>query len=182
MATEEDFSFPTTTDTPPRFIESPRLWRTTSLVSPSHETPKGEDDAEGFKFLCYCTSNDKKSKSAFQRKSFSHIECGMKTRRHEDGNFGSDHEDEDDQKEKMDMLWEDFNEEFSRNSKSSPSSMADSDHQHMSMMKMLNFGCVQPPLKLSRPNKKPSILEFMKVLKKRFLLQNSHRSTKKTQR
>ncbi|KAL3503988.1 hypothetical protein ACH5RR_033829 [Cinchona calisaya] len=182
MATEEEFSFPTPTDTPPRFIESPRLWRTTSLVS-APESPITREDPQDFNFLYYA-SNKKPAKSKYlhQRKSFSHVECGMIKTRDEDGyNHGIDGDDDDDQEDKMDMLWEDFNEEFSRNSKSS--SRADNSDHHLhrvSSGKMLNIGCVQA-LKLSRSNKKPSIVEFMKVLKKMFLIQNSHRSIKRTQ-
>ncbi|KAL2513279.1 Uncharacterized protein Adt_18879 [Abeliophyllum distichum] len=148
---EEDFSFPATTaDSPPRFIDSPPLWRSVS-VPPPHETPERLDGKEESKETC---NNN-------QRKNFSR---NMKIERREE----EEEEDVDDEEEKMDMLWEDLNEEYSRNN-------SDRDVQ---------TSCVKT-LKLSKFNrhslsgKKLSILLLMKILRKVFFVHNSRCSIKK---
>ncbi|CAK9155492.1 unnamed protein product [Ilex paraguariensis] len=165
MATE-DFSFPTITDTPPRFIESPPLWRSPSLASHQVETrreaSRADDHGEN-------TFPVPKQISYSQRKSFSCIERGARI------------ESSDDEDDKMDMLWEDFNEEFSRSCESG----LESD---ISPGRMVELSCVQA-LKLSKNGghalarkRPPSLVVFMKVLKKFFLVHNSHRPINKRSR
>ncbi|KAA8538615.1 hypothetical protein F0562_028191 [Nyssa sinensis] len=161
MATE-DFTFPTITDTPPRFIDSPPLWRSASATFRHEETERRGPTAEGEN-----VSPQQTIIKYGQRKSFSCIESGVKTLT-EDAS-------EDDEEEKMDMLWEEcFNEELSKKFGSGP----DSD---MSPGRMVEFGCVHA-LKLSKTGvsgKRPTVVVFMKFLKKLFLLHNSHRTLKK---
>ncbi|GFP81359.1 hypothetical protein PHJA_000279200 [Phtheirospermum japonicum] len=143
MATlEDDFTFPAAaaTDSPPRFIDSPPLWRRPTTA---HEKPgklKGKE-AEEFK----------------------------KSR-----NFNEDEE------EKMDVLWENLNDESSRNG----GKIAENrDISSSSPEDGVQIRCAKS-LKLSRTNgqmfsgKKPIIFVFIKVVKKVLLMQNSHRIKK----
>ncbi|KAA8546326.1 hypothetical protein F0562_002935 [Nyssa sinensis] len=153
MATE-DFSFPKISQTPPCFIESPPLWRASNSTLPRHEETerggdlKGEDDFSTTKYS--------------QRKSFSCIEGSMKTAT-------------EDEEEKMDMLWEDLNEELSKSCGSRPDS-------GVSPGIVVEFGRMQKALKLSKTGisgKRSSVVVFMKVLKNLFLLHKSHGTVKK---
>ncbi|CAI9755939.1 unnamed protein product [Fraxinus pennsylvanica] len=103
-----------------------------------------------------------------QRKNFSH---GMKVERR-----GEEDDDVDNEEEKMDMLWEDLNEKFSRKL------VADSDMS--SPDRDVQISCVKT-LKWSKTNghlfsgKKLSILLLMKILmKKVFVVHNSRSSIK----
>ena len=166
MATE-DFSFPTIGDKFSCGIDSPPLWNLSPIASPNsrhEEPPKGSAKEEG---------NDLKDEKDYclwpkpieyirQRKSFSHVETGGKLVI-KDGKEDSDHEEQ-----KMDMLWENFNEELSKNSSSRSNTSS-----------RMQFGCVKA-LKTSKINsatlsaKKPGMVVILKVLRKLFLLQNSH--------
>ncbi|CAA3020679.1 Hypothetical predicted protein [Olea europaea subsp. europaea] len=155
---EEDFSFPATAaDSPPRFIYSPPLWCPVS-VPPPHVKPERLVDKEESKETC----------NKNQRKNCS---TGMKIERREE------EDDVDDElEEKMDMLWEDFNEEFSRKLVADfGMSSSDRDVQILSVK----------TLKLSKPNgnllsgKKLSILLLMKILmRKAFSVHNNCSSIK----
>jgi hypothetical protein len=158
MATE-DFSFPIIEDNFPCTIDSPPLWHLSPTASPPNgSSAKGEDDDKDCFPIKYS-----------QRKSFSCVEGGSGKLVINDG------KEEDDEEEKMDMLWEDFNEELSKTC-SSRSNIKSSSRDNM-----LGFGCVKA-LTTSKNNtsatlstRKPGIVVIMKVLKKFFLLQNSHR-------
>lgn len=167
--TTDDFSFPTTANPPLQFIGSPPLWRrTASTPSPHKETerksPKVDDERESW-------NSKENSLDRKPIKSFSCVERGPKAAH----GVGSGKEEE-----KMDSLWEDFNEELSRTQGStynycefSPGRRA-ADH------------CVQG-LKLSKRGgggavisgkRQPGVVVFMKVLKRVFLLHSSHRTVK----
>ncbi|XVF63274.1 hypothetical protein PTKIN_Ptkin09bG0074600 [Pterospermum kingtungense] len=153
MATEE-FSFPTTTDLYPCGIDSPPLWRLSPASSPDvllHKKAKEED---------WFPDKDHQ-----QRKSFSCAEKGSELS-NKRVVFGED------KGEKMDLLWEDFNEEFgtSRSSRSSED--------------VVELGCGQA-LNLSKtnaavfsPRKPAGMFVFMRVLRRLFLVHNSQRSVK----
>lgn len=93
---------------------------------------------------------------------------------------------EEDKEEKMDVLWEDFNEELSGSSSSSSSSSSSRlkpGKRSGSGRDMAEMGCAQA-LKLSKnpgtanaifSSRKPGFVVFIKVLKKLFLLHHSHR-------
>jgi hypothetical protein len=90
-----------------------------------------------------------------------------------------DDDDEEEEEDKMDMLWEDLNEELSRNSSTSRSNTSSSRD-------IGELGCVKA-LTTSRNNggaatlatRKPAgMVVIMKVLKKLFLLQKSHQKLK----
>lgn len=142
--TEAEFSFPIITETHPSSIDSPPLWHLSPAASPNHYSS------------CSKLSNEEYYK---QRKSCSNIDNDL-------------HKTEDGQEEnKMDILWEDhFNEEVSK-----LEANKNSGGNHM-----VELGCVQA-LKLSkngngamfRAAKKPSIVVFIKALKKLFLLNNN---------
>ncbi|XAR62660.1 hypothetical protein NMG60_11017506 [Bertholletia excelsa] len=166
-STDDEFSFPAISGahSPPYFLDSPPLWRpaataiSSATTSPNPKQKKDHDDR--------------------QRKSFSCIEVGR--RRKEDSKI------EDEEEEKMDMLWEDFNfnEQVVRragggglgfeSAMSSPGSGA------------TDLGCVQA-LRLgpkSGPDfsaKKPGVVVLVKVLKKLFWLHSSRRTLHKQPR
>ncbi|KAL7118141.1 hypothetical protein ACP275_03G116700 [Erythranthe tilingii] len=94
---------------------------------------------------------------------------------------GKEVQNEEEDEDKMDMLWEDLNDEFSR---IGCGSKAQIRSDVSSPGREVKISCVKA-LKLSKANrnmfdgKKPSILVFIKVLKKVFVVQNSHRTIKK---
>lgn len=170
MATE-DFSFPTMIgDNYPCSIDSPPLWHLSPAASPNscydQENNKEEEEEEDEEEEEEEDSFAPKPIQNTQRRSFSNVEGGKKT---------LNDEKEDDGEEKMDMLWEDFNEELCRTSCSSRSNTSSSRDN------MVKLGCVKamaatpqnPGTALS--TRKPGMLVMVKVLKKLFLLQNFHR-------
>ncbi|OAY23703.1 uncharacterized protein LOC110606492 [Manihot esculenta] len=181
MATEDYFSFPTTTDTTSSAIDTPPLWRLSPAASPdfchgttkTEEEEEEEEDSDQDEDYQDCLPTHQPIKYSTQIKSCSWAERG--------GGAKLDDENED-KEEKMDMLWEDFNEELSI--KRSPSSLRfDSD------IHMVKMGCIHQIQSLRSstkttstamvsPKKPPaaaaSLVVFIKVLKKLFLLHNSH--------
>ncbi|XVF29980.1 hypothetical protein REPUB_Repub16aG0018000 [Reevesia pubescens] len=161
MATTEEFSFPTTTDLYPCGIDSPPLWRLSPAASPDVFLDRKAKDCstteEEEEEVCFPGRPDEHE----ERKSFSYVEKGSKLSKKVVG---------EDEEEKMDLLWEDFNEELPR----SRSSSSSGDH-------MVELGCGQA-LKLSKNNapmfspRRTSMLVFMKALRRLFLLHNSQRS------
>lgn len=162
MVSSEDFSFPKINYPLPNFAISPSLWRVSSLVYPdSHDAGEAREEVDvSRRTFSFCCQNEDK---------LSKKECG---------------------EEKMDMLWEDFNEEIER--VVSNSSMKEeqeekkgavklsSRHGCRSSEKMVELCCVQA-LKMSnsgRSSRSTSIVVVMKVLKKLFFLKNSHRIEK----
>ncbi|WMV53978.1 hypothetical protein MTR67_047363 [Solanum verrucosum] len=146
---QDDFSFPTITNTPPRFLESPPLWRTTSVAS--SRVQKNPDHEENLD-MSPLISN--KSNYINQRKSFSHIEGVVAMKRM------IEDEDEDEEEEKMDMLWENLNEEMSNKIMTKTSCGKNT--------KKVEYKCVKS-LNLSKASKRPSLVVLIKVLKKVFL-------------
>ncbi|PIN10899.1 hypothetical protein CDL12_16501 [Handroanthus impetiginosus] len=148
----EDFTFPTTSSgSPPRFLDSPPLWRP-NPGQEKQEKSKGKEVEDEEKLI----KAKRKSKGKEVEDEGKLIKAKRKSPYH-------DHEDEDE--EKMDMLWEDLNDESSRNSEK---------------IGQKSDVCVKA-LKLSKANGKKnlSIVVFIKVLKKFFLMHNSHRTIKK---
>ncbi|KAH0711802.1 hypothetical protein KY289_007761 [Solanum tuberosum] len=146
---QDDFSFPTITNTPPRFLESPPLWRTTSVASSRLQKNPNHDHEENLD-MSPLISN--KSNNINQRKSFSHIEGVAAMKRMI--------EDEDEEEEKMDMLWENLNEEMSSKIMTKTSCGKNT--------KKVEYKCVKS-LNLSKASKRPSLVVLIKVLKKVFL-------------
>lgn len=161
MATE-DFSFPVIVNDFPCPIDSPPLWHLSPAASPNscQEEPaatRGKGNKEEDEEDCFASETTRN----IQRKSFSCV-----------------HGKEDDhEEEKMDMLWEDFNEELARASNARTSASSSRDR--------VELGCVKG-LITSKNNgagalstKKPGMVVIVKlVLKKLFLLQSSHRRLK----
>ncbi|KAL6315588.1 hypothetical protein AAG906_000894 [Vitis piasezkii] len=166
MATE-DFSFPIVSDAFPRFIDSPPLWHASSATL-CHEGPttsntsgQQEDDEEGG-----CFASTSKPVDHPRRKSFSCVETGGRM-------AGGGDEIEDDEEDRMDMLWEDFNEEL--HNRCGPRSGSE---------EMVKVGCVQgvaaPRIggAVVAARRAASLLVLVKMLRKLFQLHNSH-STRK---
>ncbi|KAH0776044.1 hypothetical protein KY290_007455 [Solanum tuberosum] len=146
---QDDFSFPTITNTPPRFLESPPLWRTTSVASSRVQKSPNHDHEENLDMSSLISN---KSNNINQRKSFSHIEGVAAMKRMI--------EDEDEEEEKMDMLWENLNEEMSNKIMTKTSCGKNT--------KKVEYKCVKS-LNLSKASKRPSLVVLIKVLKKVFL-------------
>ncbi|KAG8477167.1 hypothetical protein CXB51_030569 [Gossypium anomalum] len=84
----EDFSFPKITNPLPQFTSLPSLWRVTSLVYPE-----------------YGDNNEEEEEEPMRRTNFS-VSC-LSSESEANKRDGED-------REKMDMLWEEFNEELKR--------------------------------------------------------------------
>ncbi|KAJ7969707.1 Glutamate-1-semialdehyde 2,1-aminomutase 1 [Quillaja saponaria] len=156
MAAEE-FSFPAIGDSYPCSIDSPPLWHLSPAAShnPYHcETEKNDSKGEGKEVGEDCFSQQLITYN--QRHSLSCVENGPKRLA------------EDDEEDKMDLLWEDFNEELNSTTGSATSSSRE----------MVEVGCVQT-LTMSKTSgaglskRKPGMVVILKVLKKLFLLHNS---------
>ncbi|XP_075512115.1 uncharacterized protein LOC142547629 [Primulina tabacum] len=153
---EDDFTFPANAKSQPHFIGSPPLWRHLAASRQNSELLyKGEQEEE---------DQEKSSISLIQEFKASSA-----------GNTFINDDDE----EKMDMLWEDLNEEFPRNSgKFSQNTDVSSPERSV------QISCIKA-MKLSKANgpmisrKKSNILVFIKIVKKAFAIHNSHRSIKK---
>ncbi|KDP47107.1 hypothetical protein JCGZ_03915 [Jatropha curcas] len=160
--TSEDFSFPTLTGTVPAAIDSPPLWQLSPDSCHSKSTKREsneESDQEEYFKDCFPLKDKQIKNNIGQRKSFSWVE----------------------DEEKMDMLWEDFNEDLmlKRNYSCGNSSRFSGSHD------MVNMGCVpiqslRPSVRnngamISAPRKPNAGFEvFMKALKRVFLLHQNH--------
>ncbi|KAJ8760442.1 hypothetical protein K2173_015109 [Erythroxylum novogranatense] len=159
----QDFSFPTITDTLSSSIDSPPLWRLSPVASPCHEKSPYKEAEE----LKECVQTRLEIKCT-QRKSFS---CGW-DKLLKAGNRKED--EDDDEAEKMDMLWENFNEEMLRRSKSARGQSE----------QIPDVGCVHQTLRLSKKNgtlfspRKTGLVVFVRVMKRLLLLHNSHKPVK----
>ncbi|EXB57400.1 hypothetical protein L484_016453 [Morus notabilis] len=160
--TTEDFSFPTE-KIPSSTIDSPPLWR-----SPTASSSTADDRQE-------ITSKEEEQLSTEVGKKLAgfnpirSLSCTGRGRKRDGVEEG---ENEDLQEEKMDSLWEDFNEElWSCRSSRADSDMFSGDHHHHQMVELDR---VDQALKLSktRNNKPHSMVIVLKILKKLFLLQN----------
>lgn len=148
----EDFSFPRINDTCAHNIDSPPLWNLSPAASPNpyQGNKREENDCFGEKLI-----------AESQRKSFSCVEIGRKR-------FGLD-DDDDEQEDKMDLLWEDFNEELSSTTGSATSSSREG----------VELRC-GPSLAVAKTNNgklvptknKHSMVVIVKVLKKLFSINN----------
>ncbi|KAL2335037.1 hypothetical protein Fmac_016250 [Flemingia macrophylla] len=155
METEE-FTFPRINDTCAHNIDSPPLWNLSPAASPNpyQGNKGGEDDCFGAKLV-----------AKPQRKSFSYVEnCRRR--------IGLEGE------ERMDLLWEDFNEELY--SPPTTGSATSSSREEV------EFRCA-PPLNVVKTNKgtllptrnKPSMVVIVKVMKKLFSINNSQGKSRK---
>ncbi|XP_059455323.1 uncharacterized protein LOC132185581 [Corylus avellana] len=152
MLTDE-FSFPKiTSNTIPdhHFTISASPWRDSSLVYPDYNLDEG---------------NYGRGES-FSRKSFSYLESKMKREILDAAASPETSE------EKMDMLWEDFNEELQRVSKSSMDKKKEAERLSTSgaTEEMQEF-CGLQALKIPKTSRKrPNMMVVMKILKKLLLL------------
>nr|DAD24308.1 TPA_asm: hypothetical protein HUJ06_025772 [Nelumbo nucifera] len=163
----DDFSFPTIADPVPRFIGSPSLWKSSSRVLPEPCRGDSEDCAVP------------QPNEHLRRKSFSSIESVV--RRTADGYLSEVDE------ERMDMLWENFNDDLQRissmgkraeaNRLSKPAGGSRSDWDARG--EMVEIYRVQA-IKMSKTStamlssrRSSSLFILIKVLKKLFLLHNS---------
>ncbi|KAI4352853.1 hypothetical protein L6164_007065 [Bauhinia variegata] len=165
MATE-DFSFPAISDTHPCAIDSPPLWNLSPVGSPIPYPvfSEGKREKRSYEEDCF----EAKFVTRSQRRSFSYIQ----NRQRRSGEDYEDHDEED----KMDMLWEDFNEELSLTTGSATSSSREVvELRYPSLLKVskANNGAL-----VSSKNK-PGMVMLVKVLKKLFSLSNSQGKPRK---
>ncbi|XP_027348634.1 uncharacterized protein LOC113860166 [Abrus precatorius] len=155
----EEFSFPRITDTCAHNIDSPPLWNLSPAASPNpYQEKKGEEsECMGAKLAAEA-----------RRKSFSYVEnCRKRI------GLCNDYEEELD---RMDLLWEDFNEELSTTTGSATSSSRE----------VVEFRCA-PPLTVAKTNNsaliptknKPGMVVIVKVMKKLFSINNSQGKSRK---
>lgn len=155
----EEFSFPRISDTCSHNIDSPPLWNLSPAASPNpyQGSRRGENDCFGAKLV-----------AEVHRKSFSYVE----NRRGKNG-----FEEEED---KMDLLWEDFNEQLYSTTTGSATS---------SSREVVEFRCAQE-LTVAKtchngllPSKnKPAMVVIVKVIKKLFSIHNSQGRSRKAVR
>ncbi|KAK9162119.1 hypothetical protein Syun_003021 [Stephania yunnanensis] len=152
----EEFTFPAVSDDYPNFASSPPLWRVPSEASLDEEEC-GDDEVKQMWYSSLGGGNFLKRTT-------------------------SDHDDD-----KMDKLWENFNEELSRISSFGKNNKAavgnscrhenyDSDGRRAALTE---FCCVHA-LKMPARRNTPSLLLFLRVFKKLFLVQNSRCTHKKS--
>ncbi|KAL3638737.1 hypothetical protein CASFOL_016644 [Castilleja foliolosa] len=156
MATlEDDFTFPAAANggnSPPHFIESPPLWRRPTTADEKPDKLKGKE-----------AKDDEKSKL-----------CSFQDQFKKSSNFVNE-----DEEEKMDVLWENLNDESSRNGVK----IAEECDVSSSSSSRVQIRCAKS-LRLSRANgqmfssKKPIVLVFIEVMKKVLLKHNSNRIKK----
>ncbi|XP_054787422.1 uncharacterized protein LOC129293456 [Prosopis cineraria] len=154
MATDQEFSFPVINDSYSSFsIDSPPLWNLSPATSPNPYYG-GLIREEG------------------QRKSFSCIEIGRLVSNEEE-------QEDDEGKQKMDLLWEDFNEELS-------SSREKVEFRTVAKRRNSNAssGALILPSKSGISNNKdrnnkPGMVVLVKVLKKLFSISSSQGKPRK---
>ncbi|KZV33080.1 hypothetical protein F511_03346 [Dorcoceras hygrometricum] len=147
----DDFTFPANSQ--PHFIGSPPLWR--HLADSGQNSDEQEEEEE---------EEDRQKSNMSLRQEFK-ASSNSTDRKH---NSLKDDED------KMDVLWEDLNEEFSTNSgKFSQNADASSSPVQVRCIKAM---------KLSKANgnrKKSNILVLIAIVRRAFAIHNSRRSNKK---
>ncbi|XP_023521937.1 uncharacterized protein LOC111785778 [Cucurbita pepo subsp. pepo] len=156
MAVEDDFSFPTVFDSFTRCsIDSPPLWRASPAASPIsdsnfRDTTAHTDRTDRFAAVTFTSSLHRRRR------------------------LGSDEETEAAAAEKMDVLWENLNEDLSRNRRSR-------------LMKSAEIESVEIPeldpsekSRSTATRRKKTTTGIVKVLKKLFLLQNTSRRNLET--
>uniref|UniRef100_A0A7C9DCP5 Uncharacterized protein n=1 Tax=Opuntia streptacantha TaxID=393608 RepID=A0A7C9DCP5_OPUST len=186
MANDQDFTFPISdpTNSP---IDSPPLWRLSPAASP---TPSHSQQTPSSKLVDFHISQTENMAINYgggtQRKSCSSVEGGGLLRRLRMG-CGENDQDE----EKMDMLWEDLNEEVTRKDRISKRTFNLHDYSRGGQNKLMELGCVPTSFRLVKNNdydhnkkvvkngKKPSVVLLMKAFRKLFLLHHSQQSSAK---
>ncbi|XP_042497515.1 uncharacterized protein LOC122076253 [Macadamia integrifolia] len=165
----DEFSFPTITEPIPRFADSPSLWNVSYEVFSDHDSSYG------------ITTRDQREEEEYhRRKSFPMAINREKMKSAKDGGISKEDE------ERMDMLWENFNDEIRRISsldkskedrrlrrKGGGDSGVDGDQEAelycvkaWKMTKTSSSAIFSP--------RKPSLFSMVKVVKKMLLLHNSH--------
>ncbi|KAK9943447.1 hypothetical protein M0R45_009054 [Rubus argutus] len=167
MATDDEFSFPTVdkirSSSNSTTIDSPPLWR----LSPAATSTDDDDDDDEEDHSAITTPVENYN----QRKSFSGNESGLRIMGADDDQI-TINTTTTEEEEKMDMLWEDFNEELYP-----IRSTSTSDFNNYVSGEMLQLGCVGLGafnLPKSTITTKPGVVVIVKVLKRLFFLHNSH--------
>ena len=164
----DEFTFPTTNPSTP--IDSPPLWR----LSPSASPTPSYNQSPTTKESNFVPKKRDQNGNFYSRKSCSFLEgkCLMKRSKMGTNNHHNTMYMQDDDQEKMDMIWEDLNYEelFKNNHGFNPKLNNE----------VVEFGCVPASFRLVRTNnmknntfKKPSFFVFVKIIKRLFVLQQS---------
>ncbi|XP_022976943.1 uncharacterized protein LOC111477161 [Cucurbita maxima] len=172
MAVEDDFSFPTALEPYSRCgIDSPPLWRLSPAASPisyrqrtaSNRSFRDDQKSDGFASVRF-------SASLQRRRRFS-SDAAM------DGE-----EEEEVAAEKMDVLWENFNEELSRSGRSRLMKTAEMEEIEIvkTRRRMTELNLSETSGAVATRRKATGKTAFVKALKKLFLLHNNSRRNLQT--
>jgi hypothetical protein len=157
----EEFSLPkvnSNTNIPHHFPIPPSPWRVASLVYPDYNLDEDNNGKGG----------------GFSRKNFSYLERRMKREMGADAAASPEQTSE----EKMDMLWEDFNEELQRVSsmkkktnKEAAQRLSDSEPEDGHATKeIIQAFCRLQALKMPKTSKRPNLMVLMKIMLKKLIL------------
>ncbi|XP_038899254.1 uncharacterized protein LOC120086596 [Benincasa hispida] len=174
MAVEDDFSFPTALEPLSRCgIDSPPLWRLSPATSPISYRQQTSCD-----WNFRDTAADGGNSDRFPSGRFT---ASLQRRR-----FSSDAEEEEETAaaaaEKMDVLWENFNEELSRSRRSRLMKTAEMEEIEIvkTRRRMTELNLSETSGTVTTTRKATGKTAFVKVLKKLFLIHNNSRRNLQT--
>ncbi|XP_023536234.1 uncharacterized protein LOC111797464 [Cucurbita pepo subsp. pepo] len=173
MAVEDDFSFPTALEPFNRCgIDSPPLWRLSPTASPISYRQKTASNR---------SFRDDQKSDRFASVRFS---ASLQRRRRFSSDAAMDGEEEEEEvaAEKMDVLWENFNEELSRSGRSRLMKTAEMEEIEIvkARRRMAELNLSETSGAVVTRRKATGKTAFVKALKKLFLLHNNSRRNLQT--
>ncbi|XP_022932537.1 uncharacterized protein LOC111439032 [Cucurbita moschata] len=173
MAVEDDFSFPTALEPYSRCgIDSPPLWRLSPTASPISYRQKTASNR---------SFRDDQKSDRFASVRFS---ASLQRRRRFSSDAAMDGEEEEEEvaAEKMDVLWENFNEELSRSGRSRLMKTAEMEEIEIvkARRRMAELNLSETSSAVATRRKATGKTAFVKALKKLFLLHNKSRRNLQT--
>ncbi|KAG7025087.1 hypothetical protein SDJN02_13910, partial [Cucurbita argyrosperma subsp. argyrosperma] len=178
MAVEDDFSFPTALEPYSRCgIDSPPLWRLSPTASPISYRQKTASNR---------SFRDDQKSDRFASVRFS---ASLQRRRRFSSDAAIDGEEEEEEvaeeevaAEKMDVLWENFNEELSRSGRSRLMKTAEMEEIEIvkARRRMAELNLSETSGAVATRRKATGKTAFVKALKKLFLLHNKSRRNLQT--
>ncbi|XP_011659753.1 uncharacterized protein LOC105436259 [Cucumis sativus] len=173
MAVEEDFSFPTALEPFNRCgIDSPPLWHLSPSASPISYPQQTSCD-----WNFRDTASDGEISNRFPSASLQ-----RRRRFLSDAAVNCEEEEEAEAAEKMDVLWENFNEELSRSRRSRLMKTAETEENETvkARRRMAEFNLSETSGAMATRRKTMGKTAFVKVLKKLFLMHNNSRRNLQT--
>lgn len=178
MAVEDDFSFPTAIDAFSRCgIDSPPLWRLSPAASPISYRQKTASD-RNFRD----TTGDAEKTDQFASVRFT---ASLQRRRRFSSDAAADGGEDEAAAEKMDVLWENFNEELSRSRRSKLKKSAEMESMEeigivKTRRRMAELNLSETSGAVATTRKATGKTAIVKVLKKLFLMHNNSRRNLQT--